>query len=463
MEPELIMVPKRKRKTAEFSVGKRRIVAPLSDAEKERLEKLVLGDASYMLRNLGMGDSDSGVEDGYMSDTSTRNPAWEDDDDQGIRVDDDLMSKEKRRRKTFADTYGQPSWAKLSKEAPDEVDEDMAVIRTAGNFIRKPTYLPKGVLGLKRLASLNSETRNEGPVVKCVEFHPTSTVALVAGLSGAASIFQVDGTRNNKLASVHFERFPIKCAHFTSDGSAFLVGSQHHSFFYVYDMMEGTTIKIPTHHNMQQTNFKHFEMSPDGRLMAVIGRFGQVNLLSATSKEWITTLSHNSNVTSIAFSPDGAYLYSHTETGEVYVWEMESRRMVTKFADEGALVARAMAVSDDYLATGSSWGVVNLYERPDRSSSQPKPIKVFNNLVTSITALKFNPTQQILAMASDDKDDQVKMAHLPSMTVFSNFPTVNSNLHRVQAFDFSPASGYFALSNSYSSAFLYRLSHFTSY
>lgn len=464
MEAEGEIRPKRKRKTLEGTANERKKrFRQLVNAEKERLEKLVLGDAAYMLRNLGVGDNDSGVEDGYTSEESPRQPAWEDDtDDPGIK-DEGRVTKESRRRKEFAETFGQPSWAKLDRETPHEEDEDMAVIRTAGNFITKPSYLPKGILHLKRLASLNNETRNEGPIVKCVEFHPTSTVALVAGLSGTASIFQVDGKGNNKLASVQFERFPIRCGHFSVDGSQFIVGSQNHSYFYVYDMMEGATVKIATHHNMEQTNMKKFELSPDGRLIAVAGKFGQIHLLSYASKEWIGNLSQNGNVTAIAFSPDGSFLYSHNDNGEVYVWDMESRSLVSRFNDEGSLVGSAMAASDDYLAIGSSWGVVNLYDRPQTFNTSPKPIKAFMNIVTQVTSLKFNSTQQILAMASDEKENHIKMAHLPSMTIFNNFPTVNSNIGRVQAFDFSPSSGYFSCVNNQSTAFLYRLRHYGSY
>lgn len=52
-------------------------------------------------------------------------------------------------------------------------------------------------------------------------------------------------------------------------------------------------------------------MSPDGKLIAVAGRFGQIHLLSATSKEWVANLSMNGNVKSLSFNPDGSFLYSH--------------------------------------------------------------------------------------------------------------------------------------------------------
>lgn len=90
---------------------------------------------------------------------------------------------------------------------------------------------------------------------------------------------------------------------------------------------------------------------------------------------------------------------------------MDSRTVMRRFQDEGTLVGTAMAVSDDYLATGSSWGVVNLYERSQlpRSGTPATPLKIFNHLVTQVTSLRFNSTQQILAMASDEKDHQVKL------------------------------------------------------
>lgn len=93
----------------------------------------------------------------------------------------------------------------------------------------------------------------------------------------------------------------------------------------------------------------------------------------------------------------------------MYVWDINSRTLVTKFADEGILVGSSIAASYDYLATGSSWGVVNLYERPEKSASRPKPLKAFMNLVTQVTSLKFNSTQQLLAMSSDEKDNHVKL------------------------------------------------------
>lgn len=60
--------------------------------------------------------------------------------------------------------------------------------------------LMKGELKIEKMKDLNMETRVEGPLINAVEFHPTSTVALVAGQAGVASIIQVFIMKINAFA-----------------------------------------------------------------------------------------------------------------------------------------------------------------------------------------------------------------------------------------------------------------------
>ena len=51
--------------------------------------------------------------------------------------------------------------------------------------------LGQGRLEYRKLNDLNHETHCEGTVIKSSEFHPFSTVAMVAGINGTVSLFQV--------------------------------------------------------------------------------------------------------------------------------------------------------------------------------------------------------------------------------------------------------------------------------
>jgi U3 small nucleolar RNA-associated protein 18 len=98
----------------------------------------------------------------------------------------------------------------------------------------------------------------EGSIIKAVQFHPSATVALVAGLSGVASLFQVDGKSNTKLLSVQFDRYPVRCARFVPSGEQFIIGLQHHRFFHTYDMMACQNVRVVPSQGLGITNTKDF-------------------------------------------------------------------------------------------------------------------------------------------------------------------------------------------------------------
>jgi len=92
---------------------------------------------------------------------------------------------------------------------------------------------------------------------------------------------------------------------------------------------------------------------------------------------------------------------------------------------------------------------VNLYDATTTATaapafgraSRPAPTKTFMHLTTPVDELLFNHDSQILAMASRRTKDALKMVHVPSRTVFSNWPTSKTPLHYVTSLDFSPSSG----------------------
>lgn len=150
----------------------------------------------------------------------------------------------------------------------------------------------------------------------------------------------------------------------------------------------------------------------------------------------------------------------------MYVWDLNTRTCINRAIDDGCISCASLAVSPSgqFIATGSAQGVVNLYDTKAVLENQsPTPLKIVMNLVTSVTSLKFNPTSEILSAASVDKHNAFKMLHVPSFTVFSNFPTFQTKIGLPQTINFSPGSGYLSIANRTGSALLYRLRHYGNY
>jgi U3 small nucleolar RNA-associated protein 18 len=82
------------------------------------------------------------------------------------------------------------------------------------------------------------------------------------------------------------------------------------------------------------------------------------------------------------------------------------------------------------------------------------------NLTTAVDNLQFNATGEMLCMSSSREADALRMVHLPSATVFQNWPTSKTPLGHVWGTDFSGKGGYVAVGNDKGKCLLYRLNHY---
>uniref|UniRef100_F6PLP2 U3 small nucleolar RNA-associated protein 18 homolog n=1 Tax=Monodelphis domestica TaxID=13616 RepID=F6PLP2_MONDO len=358
---------------------------------------------------------------------------------------------------------GTPAWAEISKkkiQSEDESDENEDdLLQRTGNFISTSASLPRGILQMKSCLNANAE-RPSSAKISSVQFHPRAQVIMVAGLDNAISLFQVDGETNPKIQSIYLEQFPVYRARFSASGEEVLATSNLSKILYVYDMMGGNVIPVHQVRGLKEKFVRNFEVSPDGSFLLLNGSSGYFHLLSMKTKELIGSMKINGKVATSAFSSDSTKIYASSVDGEVYIWDVNTRKCLNKFTDEGCLRGLSIAVSRNgqYVACGSSSGVVNVYNQDTcLREANPKPIKAIMNLVTGVTSMAFSPTTEILAISSNEANEAVRLVHLPSCTVFLNFPMNRiKQISLAQTLDFSPRSGYFALGNNKGKALLYR-------
>ncbi|KIM47345.1 hypothetical protein M413DRAFT_440781 [Hebeloma cylindrosporum] len=171
---------------------------------------------------------------------------------------------------------------------------------------------------------------------------------------------------------------------------------------------------------------------------------------------------------------DEKHLAVLTGEAEVYIWDVAQRRCVRRWKDEGGYrgtgrVFTGGGGAKGSMAIGSTSGFVNIYGSDSFSvpngehtfstttADNPKLVKALGHLTTPISTLRFNHDAQLLAMASKDKKDSMRLVHLPSLTAFGNWPTSSTPLGHVTAVDFSPRSEYIAIGNTRGKVLLYHL------
>ncbi|XP_007447122.1 PREDICTED: U3 small nucleolar RNA-associated protein 18 homolog [Lipotes vexillifer] len=465
------------------------------------LEELVFGDVEYdedaLLRRLrgprvqvqeDSGDSEveNEAKDNFPP---QKKPVWLDEEDEDEEMVDmmnnrfrkDMMKNasenklskdelQKRLKEEFQHAMGGvPAWAETNKrkassddlELTSEILEELESISSHCN-----TGAPFLASLMKHCQHANAE-RPTTARISSVQFHPRAQVVMVAGLDNAVSLFQVDGKTNPKIQSIYLEKFPIFKACFSANGEEVLATSTHSKVLYVYDMLAGKLIPVHQVRGLKEKIVRSFEVSPDGSFLLINGVAGYFHLLSMKTKELIGSMKINGRIAASTFSSDSKKVYASSGDGDVYVWDVNSRKCLNRFVDEGSLYGLSIATSRNgqYVACGSNCGVVNIYNQDScLQEANPKPIKAIMNLVTGVTSLAFNPTTEILAIASEKMKEAVRLVHLPSCTVFSNFPVVKKkNISLVYTMDFSPRSGYFALGNEKGKALMYRLHHYSDF
>lgn len=479
---------KKKKKTVKRQI---KYTLATDDDQQDTDEKRI--DEESALTHLVFGDDEDYVEE-LKTTTATNNQkqnqqikpaekkkaAWVDSEevtDEIVREPNFNQLVSRKRQKITTGEYetklkfeyervmGRPSWAeKLLNKRPDEDDSDEELFRRTGNYLTKSNVLRAGSIDCLRCADFKHDVAHS-KLLRSVEFHPTAQILLTAGRSQYMNFYQVDGKKNERIQSLFFEKYSIDTARFTRDGKQVIVTGDR-NFFKVFDMIEAKTMQIPMLKGFEGRLGK-FELSPDGSIIVFINRNGQLHFVSANSKELIDSTQISGNINSVTFRQDGELMFASGDEGVVTVFDVRRRAAIHRFIDEGSFSTTSMSVSSNqqYFVTGQKSGIVNVYSYDDvMKTKEPKPLKYLKNLTTPIQNVKMNSTSELLAMNSYHLARAIRLVHMPTLTVYENFPEFHDKkIQIVNGFDFSPNSGFLTLGNNNGKVLLYRLKHFSTY
>lgn len=141
-------------------------------------------------------------------------------------------------------------------------------------------------------------------------------------------------------------------------------------------------------------------ISPDGKLLTVWNRSGEVRLWSTATQRPVGQIMHASGgAYSVAFSPDGNMLLIGDGNDTAQLWDVRTQRPVGKFAYRGVGSGRLGYFSPDgqVVATVSMRGTAQLWDVRTRRPIG-KPIVAGGR----VEDLAFNPAGTKLATADDD-------------------------------------------------------------
>ncbi|KAJ9199581.1 hypothetical protein DTO164E3_4466 [Paecilomyces variotii] len=396
----------------------------------------------------------------------------EDDSDASSGVDDMDTSDEE------AEMTMQPL-AKLLQNAGDLVmNEDNT--KTGGK--RK---LRQEVIDIQRLKDVGA---NQPSSIDSLSFHPHYPLLLSSGPASTLFLHHISPDApipNPLLTSLHIRRTPLHTSAFAPPTGNKIFASGRRRYFHIWDLNTGKIEKVngTADRKNEQKSMERFKLSPCGRYIGLVGTArkggGLINVLDAGTAQWIAQVrvDGRGGVADFAWWSDGEGMTVASKNGEISEWDGRLRRVVARWVDEGAVGTTVISLGgrsgrkelggDRWVAVGSSSGIVNIYDRrlwaaasaqassssKDKNDIQveiprnPKPTRVFDHLTTPTSHLVFSSDGQLMVMASRWKRDALRLVHLPSCTVYRNWPTSNTPFGRISSVAISPASDMLAVAN----------------
>lgn len=373
--------------------------------------------------------------------------------------------------------------------------------------------LPVKTLDILRLKDANFSHPSKS-AIQSLSFHPFKPLLLTGGYDKTLRIYHIDGKTNHLVTSVYLKGTPVQtCTFYVSQSNSkqnipveekiFTGGRRRYmhswdlSSNFNNDNSSAKMAKIDKisrlyGHEQSQRSFEkfkvgHFYNFTNNSVHGIIllqGNSGWINVIHATTGVWLMGCKIEGNLVDfcIDYKPLSknkfiTVLIATNTYGEIWEFDLSNNgKILRKWKDQGGVgittiqvgggtnsnnffpISSGKVKENRWLAIGSESGYVNIYDR--KSSSTSEPVATLDQLTTSISHLVFSPDGQMLCMASRAIKDALRLVHLPSFSVFSNWPTSGTPLGKVTSVTFSPRGEMLAVGNLQGKVRLWRLNHY---
>lgn len=396
-------------------------------------------------------------------------PAW-------ARQPDDRPTK-RRRSSAGSDSdsdQGSDSDSDLAAQPLDSFLRDVNRLAGAGSGLQRRALRPE-VIDIQRTREIPDKHKM---AVECLSFHPVYPVLLSASTASVMYLHHIapdaQPVANPLLTSVQAKQVDVRRAEFLRPLGDKIFFAGRRRYFHHWDLPSGVVQKTTQMlgHGLEHKTMERFRMSPCGRYMAIVASTkkggGVVNFLSVSSMQWIAAArlqSHN-GIADLAWWRTGEGITILGKDGLVGEYSIADKAFVGLWQDDGCVGGIVLALGghhgpavlgeDRWVVVGSNSGIANIYDRnglivpasvPAAIVERPRPARVLEQLVTPITVAAFSPDGQLLAFGSREKKDALRLVHLPSCSVYRNWPTRDTPLGRITAVAFGKDSDMLAVGN----------------
>jgi U3 small nucleolar RNA-associated protein 18 len=386
-------------------------------------------------------------------------PAWVDPDDLADSISPtlpagvtptELENAAARLAARYAETVEviDTSWADMEGE---NVTVDATDI-----FSEDSSLIPPNSLAISRVSDLLKRQAGVGGI-RAVVFHPSKMEAAVLDGRNVVHVVSVTGKVNRVQYSIPFvERKRSVCACWSADGSRIFVGGQYGAFQTIDQRLRTAQVSRLVD---ESGTITCIACSPNNAVLAMVVEM-KVHFVDTKNLQLLRTIRTSDELQCGCFTEDGGLFVTGGKVGRGVVFDCETFSPINRFQEQGMQVIQAIDISHGLVAFGMDAGVLELFELAELREKYPKPLVTKLNLTTIVDTVKFNHTGELVAFGSSGKSGALRILHVRTKSVFSNWPTQYAPISYLRSAAFDSTSQFLAIGSGSGAVTLWELAFY---
>jgi U3 small nucleolar RNA-associated protein 18 len=328
------------------------------------------------------------------------------------------------------------SWA-------NESSRSIKVADASDIFSKDFKWIPSDHLAVSRISDLFKPKAAKSGVL-AVAFNPKQSEASVLDAKGCVHVISVTGKVNRVQFSMPFvDRKRAYCLCYAADGLDIFVGGQDGTFQTINSLVQTAQVsKLLS----EKSDIRVISASPLNNILVMLTQ-NRVHFVNRKSCQILKSIPTSDDIKCGSFTDDGLFYVAAGKAGRGLIFETDTYSAINRFQEPEMQFIHSLTISRNLAAIGTEAGVVHIFEFSSLKTQNPTPLFSKLNLTTLIDTLQFNHTGELLVFGSSGKKDAMRVMHVASKKVFSNWPTQNTPISFLRGAAFEGSSKWLALGN----------------
>lgn len=232
-----------------------------------------------------------------------------------------------------------------------------------------------------------------------IDFSPDDKLIATASHDSTARIWDMNA---NELVVIDKHKDIVRQVAFSHNGKQ-IITSANDSTLRIWDTKGIEQVVI---YNVQNFILSQFDLSPDGKNIAVIAADYSIIIYDFKGNKLKTLIGHKEPVIGIKYSPDGKYIVTTSHDNTARIWDVNTLQSKLLHGHTAFVNIASFSPDSKFIITPADDNTIRLWD------IEGNELQVFKGHTKGVQVAKFSPDGQFIVSGSQDATVRIWPAHV---------------------------------------------------